>query len=38
MSGRKKTGKEVSIIRSSAAENLTFIAAIGTGGIDTVTQ
>ena len=36
MSGRKKTGKEVSIVRSSAAEYLTFIAASGTGGIDAV--
>ncbi len=36
MSGRKKSGKEVSIIRSSAAEYLTFIAASGTGGIDAV--
>ncbi len=34
MSGRKKSGKEVSIIRSSAAEYLTFLAASGTGGID----
>ncbi len=29
MSGRKKTGKEVSIVRSSAAEYLTFVAAVG---------
>lgn len=36
MSGRKKTGKEVSIVRSSAAEYLTFIAASGTGGVDAV--
>jgi hypothetical protein len=36
MSGRKKTGKDVSIVRSSAAEYLTFIAASGTGGIDAV--
>jgi hypothetical protein len=36
MSGRKKSGQEVSIIRSSAAEYLTFIAASGTGGIDAV--
>ncbi len=36
MRGRKKSGKEVSIIRSSAAEYLTFIAASGTGGIDAV--
>ena len=36
MSGRKKSGKEVSIIRSSAAEYLPFIAASGTGGIDAV--
>ena len=31
MSERKKSGKEVSIVRSSAAEYLTFIAASGTG-------
>ncbi len=36
MSGRKKSGKEVSLIRSSAAEYLTFLAASGTGGIDAV--
>lgn len=36
MSGRKKTGQEVSIVRSSAAEYLTFIAASGTGGVDAV--
>ena len=36
MSERKKTVKEVSIVRSSAAEYLTFIAASGTGGIDAV--
>lgn len=36
MSGRKKTGKDVSIVRSSAAEYLTFIAASGTGGVDAV--
>jgi hypothetical protein len=36
MIGRKKPGKEVSIIRSSAAEYLTFIAASGTSGIDAV--
>ena len=36
MSGRKKSGKEVSIIRSSAAEYLTFLAASGTGGIDAI--
>ena len=29
MSGKKKSGKEVSIVRSSAAEYLTFIAAVG---------
>ncbi len=29
MSGRKKTGKEVSIVRSSAAEYLTFVADVG---------
>ena len=36
MSGKKQSGKEVSIVRSSAAEYLTFIAASGTGGIDAV--
>ena len=36
MSGRKKSVKEGSIIRSSAAEYLTFIAASGTSGIDAV--
>jgi len=36
MSGRKKSGKEVSIIRFSAAEYLTFIAASRKGGIDVV--
>jgi len=36
MSGRKKSGKKVSIIRSSAAEYLTFIAASGISGIDAV--
>jgi len=36
LSGRKKSGKEVSIVRSSAAEYLTFIAASGTGGIKAV--
>jgi hypothetical protein len=29
MSGRKKSGKEVSIVRSSVAEYLTFVAAVG---------
>jgi hypothetical protein len=38
MSVRKKSGKEFSIVRSSAAEYLTFIAASGYGGIDAVTQ
>jgi hypothetical protein len=32
----KKNGKEVSIVRSSVAEYLTFFAASGTGGIDAV--
>ena len=36
MSGRKKIAKEVSIVRSSAAEYLTFVAASGTSGIDAV--
>lgn len=34
MTGKKKTGKEVSIVRSSAAEYLTFIAASGSGGVE----
>ena len=29
MSRKKQTGKEVSIVRSSAAEHLTFVAASG---------
>jgi len=36
MSKRKKTGKEVSIVRSSAAEYLTFVAASGSGGVEAV--
>ena len=36
MSGRKKSCKEVSIVRSSAAEYLTFVAASGIVGIDAV--
>jgi hypothetical protein len=36
MSRKKKTDKEVSIVRSSAAEYLTFIAAGGTGGVEAV--
>jgi len=36
MSGRKKIAKEVSIVSSSAAEYLTFVAASGIGGIDAV--
>jgi len=34
MSRKTKTGKEVSIVRSSAAEYLTFVAASGSGGVD----
>ena len=29
MTGKKKTGKEISIVRSSAAEYLTFVADSG---------
>ncbi|MGD9973299.1 MAG: hypothetical protein AB7S77_09585 [Desulfatirhabdiaceae bacterium] len=36
MSRKKRTGKEVSIVRSSAAEYLTFVAACGTGGVEAV--
>jgi hypothetical protein len=36
MSGKKQTGKEVSIVRSSAAEYLTFVAASGSGGVEAV--
>ncbi len=36
MKGKKKMGKEVSIIRSSAAEYLTFVAATGSGGVEAV--
>jgi len=36
MSKKKKPSKEVSIVRSSAAEYLTFVAASGTGGVEAV--
>ncbi|MFH1135784.1 MAG: cell filamentation protein Fic, partial [Pseudomonadota bacterium] len=36
MSKKKKTGQEVSIVRSSAAEYLTFVAASGSGGVEAV--
>lgn len=36
MTGKKKKGKEVSIVRSSAAEYLTFVAASGSGGVEAV--
>ena len=36
MSSKKQPGKEVSIVRSSAAEYLTFVAATGTGGVEAV--
>ena len=36
MSRKQKTAKHVSIVRSSAAEYLTFIAASGTGGVEAV--
>lgn len=36
MTRKKKAGKEVSIVRSSAAEYLTFVAASGVGGVEAV--
>ena len=36
MTGKKKKGKDISIVRSSAAEYLTFVAASGTGGVEAV--
>ncbi len=36
MSERKKSGKKVSIVRSSAAEYLTFVAASGRGGVEAI--
>jgi hypothetical protein len=36
MNRRKKTGKAVSIVRSSAAEYITFVAASGSGGVEAV--
>lgn len=36
MTKNKKTGKEVAIVRSSAAEYLTFVAATGSGGVEAV--
>jgi len=36
MSRKKKTGKEVSIVRYSAVECLTFVAASGSGGVEAV--
>lgn len=36
MSRKKKPGKEADIVRSSAAEYLTFVAASGTGGVEAV--
>jgi len=36
MSKQKKIGREVSIVRSSAAEYLTFVAASGSGGVEAV--
>jgi len=34
--GRSKKNTEVSLVRSSAAEYLTFVAASGTGGVEAV--
>jgi hypothetical protein len=36
MNRKKKAGREVSILRSSAAEYLTFVAASGSGGVEAV--
>ena len=36
MSRKKTLSKEVSIVRSSAAEYLTFVAASGSGGVEAV--
>jgi hypothetical protein len=36
MSRKKQTNKEVTIVRSSAAEYLTFVAASGSGGVEAV--
>ena len=36
MTGKKKKGKDISIVRSSAAEYLTFVVASGTGGVEAV--
>ncbi len=36
MSRKKQTSKDVSILRSSAAEYLTFVAASGSGGVEAV--
>ena len=36
MSSKKKPSKEVSLVRSSAAEYLTFVAASGSGGVEAV--
>jgi hypothetical protein len=34
MKKKKEAGKEISIVRSSAAEYLTFVAATGSGGVE----
>ena len=34
LKGKKNTHKEISMVRSSAAEYLTFVAASGSGGIE----
>ncbi len=36
MSSKKQISKEISIVRSSAAEYLTFVAASGSGGVEAV--
>ena len=36
MSSKKKPSKEISLVRSSAAEYLTFVAASGSGGVEAV--
>jgi hypothetical protein len=36
MSKKNKPGNDVSIVRSSAAEYLTFVAATGSGGVEAI--
>ena len=34
LKGKKNTTKDISMVRSSAAEYLTFVAASGSGGVE----